>query len=366
MRIALVSSKGYGGGGAVQLLLLGRGLAQRGHEVTFLVPEGKGWEENLSIYGLEMEFVTFNARIHAFRRLGEVMREKDFQIMHFYKGRELALALTVRGFKSMPKLVAYRGVNFPLDFFSARKYALADKVVAVSEAVKGALLKAGVPEGKIEIVYGCVDEGRFAPPKEGEKGALRKEFGLGEDDFVIAYVAAFRPGKGQEAIADIAKVLQRNGLCAHWLCAGGGDRKLMEDLKRAMEREGMGDKLHLLGYRQDVEKVYKCADISLILSRSEGLAGVLRESLACGVPVVATDTGGNRELIRDGEVGFLIKPGDWGRAGECVLTLAKNPALIRKMGDAGRKLVLENFTMDKRAERMEKIYMKLLEEQSSA
>jgi len=366
MRIALVSSKGYGGGGAVQLLLLGQGLMQRGHEVCFLVPEGKGWEEHLWKHGLEAEFIPFQARVQAFAVLKRIIRERNFQIMQFYKGRELTLALLARGFKSMPKLVAYRGVNFPLDFFTARKYALADKVVAVSGAVKGSLLRAGVPEGKIEVVYGCVDERCFKPAEEGEKSTLRREFGLGEEDFVIAYVASFRPGKGQEAIVEIARVLKDKGLYAHWLCAGGGEKHLMDELKRTMEREGLGDRLHILGYREDVEKIYKCADVSLVLSRSEGLAGVLRESLACGVPIVATDTGGNRELIKDGRTGFLIKPGDWQHAAKCVLELARNPHLACKIGEAGRKLVLENFTVDKRVEKMESLYKRLLEAENGA
>ena len=123
-------------------------------------------------------------------------------------------------------------------------------------------------------------------------------------------------------------------------------------------RHGIGDRVHLLGWRRDVESVYAAMDIFLLTSLWEGLPRSVLQARASGLPVVATAVDGTPEAVRDGDTGFLVEAHDVEGAAERVLRLLDDPELRRRMGEAAR-LEMEEFRIQSMVERQDELYRRL-------
>jgi len=124
----------------------------------------------------------------------------------------------------------------------------------------------------------------------------------------------------------------------------------------------LAERVHFMGAREDIPQVLAALDVSVSASASawEGLSGVMRESLALGRPVVCTDVGGNRELVRDGETGRLVLPGDPAALAAAILDLLRDPAAARRLGENGRRLAEATFSNAARAAAVEAVYQRIL------
>jgi glycosyltransferase involved in cell wall biosynthesis len=123
---------------------------------------------------------------------------------------------------------------------------------------------------------------------------------------------------------------------------------------------GLAGRITFTGFRTDVPKILDEVAISVLPSLSEGLSNVLLESMGAGVPVVATTVGGNTEIIDGGITGLLIRPCDSDALARSLLSLLENPALARKLGEAGKKKIRATYSVRAMVERTEQHYCKLL------
>src|SRR5262249_54868368 len=119
-----------------------------------------------------------------------------------------------------------------------------------------------------------------------------------------------------------------------------------ESLKPELEARGIVNEVVGAGYRRDVEDCYAAMDISVLTSSTEGLSITLLESMRSGLPTVMTNVGGNPELVVHGETGYLVEYGNADEFADRVVALARDEALRRKMGAAGRRRVMEQFGVE--------------------
>ena len=130
-----------------------------------------------------------------------------------------------------------------------------------------------------------------------------------------------------------------------------------------VERLGLTGRVVQAGYRTDIPEVISVLDISVNTPRAgEGLSGAVRESLAIGRPVVATDVGGNRELVRDGETGLLIPPDDARALADALARLLDDREFAERMASEGARFVRENLTVERMVEETERLYYRILAE----
>jgi glycosyltransferase involved in cell wall biosynthesis len=130
-----------------------------------------------------------------------------------------------------------------------------------------------------------------------------------------------------------------------------------EDLPEQLRALGIEDKVILAGFRCDVPRMLAAMDISVNVSyKGEGLTGAMRESLCMKKPVVCTDVGGNAELVRHGETGYLVPPNDLPAFTQAVIDMLHCSEKARCMAENGYQLVMEQFTEDVRIRRLEKLY----------
>lgn len=177
--------------------------------------------------------------------------------------------------------------------------------IAITQAVKGSLVSAGVPASLIEVIPNGIDPAAYSP---GHREKIRCGFGVPLDAPLVAVVARLEPNKGVDDALRAFTMLRRAHPDARlWIVGEGPEREALHDLTHARALRGS---VRFLGWRDDAPALLSAADACLIPSRSEGQSLVALEAMALGVPVVATEVGGLPEMIRDGETGLLAPPGD--------------------------------------------------------
>jgi len=178
------------------------------------------------------------------------------------------------------------------------------------------------------------------------RSAARRTLGLDENAVVIGMVARLAPQKGINAfVSAAARVLEKRPDVVFCVIGGG---PLEEDVRARMaELKLAPDHFRLLGHRQDATALYPAFDVAMLSSLYEGLPYVLLEAMAWGVPVVATDVLGSRDVVADGETGFLARVNDPAHIAERTLLLLNDPPLRRRYGEAARKRVAEEFSFAK-------------------
>jgi L-malate glycosyltransferase len=139
-----------------------------------------------------------------------------------------------------------------------------------------------------------------------------------------------------------------------------GDGPLRPEIEREAQKLGLGERVIFLGDRRDIPAVHASMDIAVLSSDSEGLSNVILEAMAAGLPVVAYDVGGNRELVND-ERGALIAPGDETGFAAALQKLLSQPALRQQQGVAARRFAEEKFSLDRVRQSYEELYATLLE-----
>lgn len=256
--------------------------------------------------------------------------------------------------KNKPILIAFRRVSHKIPKNILVKYRYNSKdtdiIIAVSKSVERILIDYGLDKSKIRLVYSGVDTNIFKKyPKDIE---FKKSLGLEPEDFVISHIGNFSKEKGQEITLKAAKILYRKGFDFKIIFAGTKTQSdEMETLIKKLDLDRK--KIKLLGLRDDVEKILNITDISVNSSvKGEALSGSIRESLACGVCVVASNISGNNEIVKDGFNGFLFEIGNFNDMAKKIETLILNDQLRELFSINATKTINENFTITNTASKI--------------
>jgi glycosyltransferase involved in cell wall biosynthesis len=205
-----------------------------------------------------------------------------------------------------------------------------DEVVAVTQRQVAPLQALGYPQRRIAVV----PNGVFARDLE----AVQPSPELDGDGLTVLCVAGLRPEKRVDLFIDAIGAARRRNPAVRGYVAGEGRER--ERLQPLAEQNGVT----LLGARRDVLELTAAADAMCLPSEAEAMPMSILEAMALGRPVIATDVGGTRDLVRDGETGHLVAAGDAAAITRAVLGLAANPKRADEMGATGRRLQREHFT----------------------
>jgi glycosyltransferase involved in cell wall biosynthesis len=226
-------------------------------------------------------------------------------------------------------------------------------VVSRSNLEQGAALRL-VDPGRATLIRSGVDLQRLRAPRDA--GRVRRELGLGAEQPLVLSIACLKPQKAPLDLVGAAARVARDVPQARFALAGDGE--LRGAVEAAAEAAGLRGRFHLLGWRDDVPDLLAAADVFLHTARWEGLPRVLAEALASGVPVVATDVDGAREVVAEGVNGHLCRAGDVAALAERVVDLLGDPERRRRLGEAGRRSVAE-FDIRDMVKRQEELYLRL-------
>ncbi len=361
MNIAhITESKGVSGG-TEQLSMLAAGLRKNGHTVYLICRPGSMTGELLGDAGINVEYVPMRQDYDVFSALKvrKFLREKKIDILHSHHSRAHSIGLIAALGMDSVKFAVTRRVIFRLrkNIFSVLKYKSKriDRYIAVSAAVKKNLTDYGIDGKRVSVIYSATDTERFTP---AIKTDLRRRLGLSESDFVCCMAGNYSRYKGHDIFLLAASEILKKYPNTKFLIAGKADDSLSV-LARKLKIE---NSVIFLGFRRDVPEVLKASNLLVCPSLQEGLAGAVREAMSVGLPSVVTDAGGNAEIVRDEETGFLVEPGNPHEIADSVAYLIENPRRAAEMGAAGRKRVIENFSAGAMLSRHEKLYSELMNE----
>lgn len=230
-----------------------------------------------------------------------------------------------------------------------------DAIVVNSRGVEQFYKAQGLPPQKLRLIYNGIGP---APQSNVSHDALCRELGLPLGSRLIGAVGRLWHQKRIKDViwaADLLKVIRKD---VHLLIIGDGP--LRGDLERFRDLCLIEDRVHFLGARDDVMRLMPHFELLWLASGFEGLPNSIMEAMASGVPVVATDIWGNRELVVHGQTGFFVPVGDRAGLARYAHKILEDPELGRRLGTAGRQRILAEFTVESMVEKHAALYRELL------
>lgn len=298
-------------------------------------------------------------------RLAALVRRLDAAVLHGYLfDAEISTRLAGR-LTGRPVIGSERNTGYTLKRSNLMAYRLTrwghDFTIANSNA--GADFNShllGQPRARYRVVHNGVDTTRFTP---GDGAAVRAELGLRPDERVVGMFASFKPQKNHPFLLRAARqvVAQLPGVRLVFvgdelLGGGSGSVDFKQSVLRLVDELGLRDRCLFAGNRKDVERCYRACDVTVLPSLFEGTPNVALESMASGVPVVATRVSDNAYVIPDSRAGFVVELGDEAALADRLVRLLGDDELRRRMARAARAWVLEEFTSRRLAEKTAAVY----------
>ena len=350
-----LTHQGEGAGSTQSILSLSRHLARRGHRVLVGCRPGTLLERLAAQERLEVVLLDFERLGPLAAALDDVIARERVDVVNSHDTRDRRALTLMRWHGRLPQAFVVTRRTMPLTL-PPELIAIgltADRTIAVSAAVRAALRRRLHPAGRMRIVPNGIDLERVdAEPSEGDLAAARAALGPLDGRPVVVVVAR---RKDQHVLLAGLPALRRPVAVA---CVGiEPDRELVA-LRDALPGR---HKVAFVSFTERPLPFYRLATVAALPSRIEGLSQALLEAMALGVPIVASDAGGNPDLVTSGETGLLVPPLDpmaWARALDRVLG---DGAFRARIARAGRELVRRDFTLERTAERTEAVYREAIE-----
>jgi glycosyltransferase involved in cell wall biosynthesis len=351
-------------GSVHQMFQAASGLRQRGHLVTIVSRPGPALEQRSRAAGIDFLGLPFRHQfdLATIRGLRRLVNERNPDVIHVHKGLAHALGQAATWPRRIPAFVVNRGVSFPLDVWNRGKYRSdrVDRIITVCQQIKDVIVSSGrLPPEKVVVVYAGTDVDLF-DPRRWDRRAFRREKGIGENRFLVAQVGV-RDWKGwRELVHAVADVLPTHPEVHLALigCRTDEERRNVLDFAGSV---GIAHAVSAIEYRDDMPNVFASCDAVVDASwAGTGITGTIREAMAMEKAVIATDCGGNTELVSTSEVGWLIPAKEPAFLSAALREVIDDQARQQAVGQAARQRVVDGFSKDLRITRLESLYREII------
>ena len=361
MKILHVETGRHFYGGAQQVIYLVDGLRRKNVDNVLACPPGteidvKAREAGAKVYNvacagdLDLSLTWWLVKIVEWEK-------PDVVHCHSRRGGDFLGGLA-SAVARVPAVVSRRVDHPEARWIAGLRYRPFRKVIAISENVAAVLRENGVGEERLTIIRSAVDVDRFQEPPARRE--LLEEFGLTDGQFIIASVGQLIPRKGHRYLLDAMANLSRRMPRARLLVFGQG--KLESELVEQASRLRLDGIVHFAGFREDLDRYMGAFDLVVHPALREGLGVSMLKAAAAGVAVVAFDAAGSREAVINGRTGILVPPKDTRALEQAILTLAENRMLLHACGQAARRRMRDEFSVDAMVGRHLELYRSLLGE----
>lgn len=365
-RYLTLLAQGLGKAGfKVVLCTAGEGLLadrarQNGHEVVVLP-----YPPALDRFGRDLVANSLLRRIKAFfglvRYNAQWFREvrlRQYEVVHCTSIRSL-FSVGIGARLAGASVTWVIQMEYSIPFIDTLGLLLAHRIIFIAPRLRLTKnqLVLRLVEPKVRVVPFGVDLDKQIP----DRSVCRDGLGLKEETFVIGTAASIVPNKGIHILIEGVARLVKKGIDLKCIIVGGVPeyaQSYKEELRDAVEKEGISDMVEFLGWRSDCSEILRALDLFVLPSLSEGLSRATVEAMWMECPVVAADTGAMADLIDD-SVGRLVPKNDTDAMVLAIESLATNMDLARTLGRAGRSKVLGQFTLDLHFQRMENLFLEL-------
>jgi len=215
--------------------------------------------------------------------------------------------------------------------------------------------EAWLPPHAIRVIANGVDVRKFQP--SCDVLSLRRLYDLPVDRFIVGNVARLDEVKNHAIVLDAMAEFNEDEGRPYFVIVGDGEYRAV--LEEKIVRLGLQQDVKMLGYMDSAQDVLNCLDVYVQSSHYEGFSNTILEAMACGLPVVATDVGGTRDVLFEGEEGLYFSPTQAGQLANLLRRLWLKPAERKRLGLAGRRRAIESFSVERMVEAYEALYASL-------
>jgi len=301
-------------------------------------------------------------------RLARYVRERGIELVHSYGFYPNVFAVPAARWAGVRAVASIRDTGDHLAPWRRRFQEWvcrrAHHVLANAEAVRSRLIEEGHDRRGISVIHNGIALERFRPVPASAR--VREGLGLPAEAPIVAVLARLSEVKGLEYFLEAAALLAPVFPGARFLIVGesasedAAGRPYRVGLEEQTARLGLSGRVVFAGFRDDIPELLSLVTVSVLPSLSEGLSNTVLESMAAGVPVVATAVGGNPEMVQEGITGLLVPPRDARSLAGAIERILRDPTLGHRLGTAGRQSVTESFSLESMAQKTASLYRSLL------
>lgn len=299
-------------------------------------------------------------------KLRKIIREEKADIIHTHSSLSARIAARLI---SNQKIVYTKHCAFPVSnkykygivrkMYKLINESLTNKVIATAKIVKDDLIKQGMTEGKIEVILNGTD--KLIRPSNEKIKEIKDKYGILENEKVIGYLARIEKLKGHDYFVEAAKLICDKYDDYRFIIAGIGSYE--QELKQKVKELGIEDKVIFTGFIKDVNEILSIMNIQVnasYISETTNLA--LLEGLSLGIPVIATDCGGSKAIVKIDENGKLIEKQNSDQLAKAIEDILSDKEKYEYMCKRSIEIFDENFTSKVYTKNIEKVYESMVNE----
>jgi glycosyltransferase involved in cell wall biosynthesis len=282
------------------------------------------------------------------RQLAKYCRTHAIDVMDAHTSHAHTLGLMIQLFAPQTRLVVHRRVDYPPgnDLINRWKYRTprVARYVAISDFIKGVLVRSGIDAARVSVVKSATDPGAFAQvDRHAARSALSQALGLPVGLPLLGNASALTEQKGHDVLLRACKRLKDQGVPFHGVIAGDGN--LRDPLERQRIDLGLEHHVSFLGFVEDVPAVLGALDVLAVPSNYEGLGTILLDGTHAGCALVTTNVGGIPEMVKDGVTGLSCNAGDDAALATNLRRALEDAPLRAKLVENARALVAREFSV---------------------
>lgn len=318
-------------------------------------------------------------------KLARILRREKFDIVQTHIFATMLIGRPAAWLAGVPIRLAMMAGPFHLEAHTSRwidqaTWWMETAIIPACEMSWRLCREIGVPEDRLSLIYYSVDERNFDPQKL-QPADIRDQFGWPPETPIVSKVAYFYPRlpkcrwipemvgghghKGHEDLVMSAPFVLAEFPNAKFLLVGSGwgdgGEQYLEEMKQLAAQNGLEQSVVFTGFRADANRILRESNVGVQASLSENLGGTI-EGLLMECPMVATRVGGMPDAVRDGETGVLVNPKDPKDLARGIIEQLRQPERAKAMAVAGRRLMLDRFTLNRTASDLAELYQRLLAE----
>jgi glycosyltransferase involved in cell wall biosynthesis len=378
IRILYLIQSGKPGGAEISTLLLLRHLDKDHFSPLVVVPQGSLVESEFRRQGIQTIGMTL-PQIKSFNplriiwsfilllkgalKIRNIVRNYGIDVIQSMSNkRTAAFGIVAARIARTPSVLTLRVIDY-VKIVDDLLLRWATKVIAISDAVAKVHLRGAGLNGKLVTVYNAVDINEFDPTLNDTK-PLRAVWGIKATEFVVGITSRLSPEKGHEYFLEAASKVLAKIPTIKFVVVGDlsfyGDKSYYYSLRALSERLCIDDSVKFVGYENNIAAIMSSIDVLTLCCANEPFGRVVIEAMAMKKPVISFDSGGPREIVVHNKTGFLVPLGDIDSLADSILVLYRDQDLRKRMGEFGRKEVLEKFSIEKHVGSYQRIYQELV------
>ncbi len=302
--------------------------------------------------------------IRCFSNLVSTLRKGHFSLVHTNGYLADTVGICASKLLRIPHVATCHGFianDTKLSFYNwldREALRLSNRVICVSENLKQSLVAAGVRERKIRVIPNAVNVNHDRSKMQSKREITRRQLGAEDDELVVGYAGRLSQEKGLKILLQaFLEVLKSDAKCKLWIVGDGPLRSELQELAMAI---GISDHVAFLGFQEDVLGIMAGMDAFALPSLTEGTPMALLEAMSLGLPIVASAVGEIPQIIKSGENGLLVSPGEPRQLADAIHKVHDEPSFARQLAESGRRTVEEKYSIGAWVRKIENTYLDLL------